>query len=105
MFIAGSDFDGKYPDKTIYEQLLDPACGSDLASLYIYAVYWVLTVVTTVGYGHATYQTNTELLYTCFLEVIATLAQAAAITVLMNVVRLDKYDFKHLLRLRIDQAD
>ena len=52
---------------------MDESTPMDFASLYIYSLYWVLTVVTTVGYGHATYQTSLEYLYACFLEVLATI--------------------------------
>ena len=74
MFVAGSDFNGSMDERTIYEQLQDKGSNKNLWSLYVYSLYFVLTVVTTVGYGHASYQTNAELLYICFLEVVATLS-------------------------------
>ena len=82
MFIPGTDFNGEYDQRTIYEQIIDPDSDKDLVSLYIYSVYWVLTVVTTVGYGNATYVKSEELIYACFLEVLATLLQAATIAIL-----------------------
>lgn len=69
MFIPMTDF--SIDQRTIYEQVIDENNPMNVYSLYIYALYWVLTVVSTVGYGHATYQTSREMLYTCLLEVVA----------------------------------
>ena len=74
-------------------------------SLYIYSLYWVLTVVTTVGYGHASYQTSTEYLYACFLEILATLIQAFMIGLLATTMMINKYSFKQLLHERINETD
>ena len=38
--------------------------------------------MTTVGYGSHNYSTSSELLYVCFLEVLATLSQAFFITMI-----------------------
>ena len=73
MFRIKSDFTND--ERTIFEQLTDEENPSDmtgnLESLYIYALYYVLTVLTTVGYGHATYAHEDELLYVIVLEAIA----------------------------------
>ena len=74
-------------------------------SLYIYALYWVLTVITTVGYGHANYQTSTEYLYTCFLEIIATITQAYLISILTTSLMITKFSFKQLLYERMSESD
>ena len=95
MFIPGSDFSAD--PRSIYEQVMDEDNDMGLASLYLYAFYWVLTVVTTVGYGHATYQTSGEFLYTCFLEVLATLIQALCIIVLSATFKINEYSFSYQL--------
>jgi hypothetical protein len=77
----------------------------NLASLYIYAIYWVLTVVTTVGYGHASYSTSTEMLYACFLEVVATLLQALSISILQTTLTINKYSYQRLLFIRMNEVD
>ena len=74
-------------------------------SLYIYAVYWVLTAISTVGYGHASYQTSNELIYTCFLEVLATIAQAYFITSCQMILMKHQYSFQYLVYERLRQAD
>ena len=56
----------------------------DVGTLYVYSLYFILTVVTTVGYGHASYSASRELLYIILLEVIATISQAIAIIVLTS---------------------
>ena len=85
--------------------MLDPDSEKNVVSLYVYAAYWVFTVVTTVGYGHANYQTNIELLYCCLLEIIATLCEALAISLLAYSLKMDRYDFNYLLHHRLLQAD
>ena len=71
MFITESDFSGDLDTRTIFEQISDPESPKKLTSLYIYACYWVMTVVSTVGYGHLSYQTSSEYLYACFLELLS----------------------------------
>ena len=56
----------------------------NVGTLYVYSLYFILTVVTTVGYGHASYSASRELLYIILLEVIATISQAIAIIVLTS---------------------
>ena len=63
-----------------------------------------MTVITTVGYGHATYQTNAELLYACFLELIATMTQAVLITVMTNIFKHDRNSSKALIDQRLNEA-
>ena len=83
MFIPGTDFSSD--PRTIYEQVIDSNSNMGLKSLYLYALYWVLTVVSTVGYGHARYSTSQELLYACFLEIVATINDAYMIMVLRTL--------------------
>ena len=73
MFREGSDFTSS--SDTIFEQLTDKDSPyyDDLRYLYIYSLYFILTVVTTVGYGHATYANPNELIYVMVLEAISAL--------------------------------
>ena len=103
MFIAKTDF-SKDP-RTIYEQVVDDDSPMSLSSLYIYALYWVLTVLSTVGYGHATYNASAELIYACFLEVLATITQAYTILSFANLLTIKEYSFEHLMFVRMNDAD
>lgn len=71
MFRVESDFTSSA--STIYEQLTDKESPyfDDLRYLYIYSIYFVLTVLTTVGYGHATYAHPSEQIYVIVLEAIS----------------------------------
>ena len=71
MFRAESDFTSS--PTTIFEQLTDKNSPyyDDLRYLYIYSIYFVLTVLTTVGYGHATYAAPSEQIYVIVLEAIS----------------------------------
>ena len=53
MFLRDTNFSSD--PRTIYEQIRDPDSPQNLFSLYLYAIYWVSTTVTTVGYGDVTY--------------------------------------------------
>ena len=61
--------------------------------------------MTTVGYGHASYQSSNELLYIIFLEVVATISQAVAIIVLSAGLNVGSAAFNNLLEERLDGAD
>ena len=43
---------------------------SDAAGTYIRAIYWVITTMTTVGYGDITPTTNVQTLYAMFVAVL-----------------------------------
>jgi hypothetical protein len=51
--------------------VVDKNNDKGLTSLYIYSLYWVATVFTTVGYGSHTYGTSAEYIFACFLEALA----------------------------------
>ena len=105
MFIEGTDFNGDQDQRTIYEQIKDETTASNIASLYIYALYWVLTVLTTVGYGHATYYSSYELLYACVLELFATLVQAYSIATLRDAFKIKEGSFEQVLTERMQGVD
>ena len=105
MFVEGSDFDGALDQRTIYEQVKDETTDKGIGTLYVYSLYFILTVVTTVGYGHASYQSSNELLYIIFLEVVATISQAVAIIVLSAGLNVGSAAFNNLLEERLDGAD
>ena len=69
--------------------MVDENSPSNLGSLYIYSIYYVSYVITTVGYGTHTYNTSLEMLYACFLEVIATITQAYLIAILAKTLNLN----------------
>lgn len=64
-----------------------------MSSLYLYALYYILTVVTTVGYGTHSYQTTRELLFACCLEIIGTLIQAYFVMILATTLTISHYSF------------
>jgi hypothetical protein len=69
--------------------VVDPNTPMNNASLYIYSIYYVSYTITTVGYGSHDYYTSAELLYACFLEVIATITQAYLIAILAKTLNLN----------------
>ena len=76
--------------------------GSSKYQIYVFSVYWVCTVVTTVGYGDYFGRTTIELMYTIFLEffglVVFTVLQVAVIQVVNHDTSFDSYS------TRMDQS-
>ena len=103
MCIVGSDFSAD-EDRNIYEQIIDKDYDYNEFAMYNYANYFVLTVVSTVGYGAHSYQTSGELLYVCFLEVVGTFIQAYLIAILATSLLIGQFKFKTLLHERIEQV-
>ena len=97
MFRVESDF--TKDERTIFAQITetDSLISDNLGSLYIYALYFVLTVLTTVGYGHATYGHSDELIYVIVLEAIAAVTQGYAIVLFQSFFKISQYSFKSLL--------
>ena len=84
MFRVGSDFSAD-EERTIFEQITeieDTEMSGNFTALYVYALYFVLTVLTTVGYGHATYGHSDELIYVIVLEAVAAVTQAYTIVLI-----------------------
>ena len=107
MFRTGSDF--TLDKRSIYEQLTGTegniAMKDDFIALYFYACYFVMTVLTTVGYGHATYGHPNELIYVMILEAIAAITQAYNIVLIQTTFNLSSYSYKKLLSQRMNDVD
>ena len=69
IFQKDSYFTGE--DLTIYEQVSDPE-NTKIYPLYIYSVLYVMTAITTVGYGNHSYQTQLEYYFAIILEILST---------------------------------
>ena len=89
MFRTGSDFTDD--ERSIYEQLTgtegNTKMKDNIGALYIYSLYFVLQVMTTVGYGTATYGHSNELLYVIILEAIAAVSQAYSIVLIQTTFK------------------
>ena len=77
----------------------------NLMALYIYALYFVLTVMTTVGYGHATYGHEDELIYVIVLEAISAVTQAYSIVLIQTSLNVQQYSAKTLLFQRMFESE
>ena len=71
MFIEGTGFSSD--PRSVYDQVTDPSSPYNVFSVYLYALYWAATTVTTVGYGDVSYSATKEYIYICFLEILATI--------------------------------
>ena len=103
MFRSGSDFTSD--ERSIYEQLTglegNISNQNNLAGLYIYSIYFVLQVLTTVGYGNATYGHADELIYVIILEAISAVAQAYTIVLIQTTFKVSEYSYKSLISQRM----
>jgi hypothetical protein len=60
--------------------------------LYVFSVYWILTVITTVGFGDYTGGTMLEYLITVFLEFTGLIVFSVLMILITNVVE-SNYNF------------
>ena len=70
--------------------------GYGPSEIYIFSIYWILTVVTTVGYGDFTGQNNKEMLYSILLEFGGLLLFSTLTGILVELVQIGG-NFKDLL--------
>ena len=102
IFVEGSDF-SKDP-RSIYDQINDSDSLS-ISGLYLYSLYFILTVVTTVGFGAHTYTCSREYIYVIFLELISTLIQGTLIIALREYSHYENQDFHHIIENRMESLD
>ena len=72
--------------------------------IYIFSIYWVFTVLTTVGYGDYTGQNSEEYLFTIFLEFCG-LTLFALLTGLITPLVTPEIDFQGMLMIKTDKLD
>ena len=67
----------------MYDQLQD----GDITywAIYIFALEYVVTALTTVGFGSHTYASNAELVFVCLIEVASALYTAYLIAIMTNL--------------------
>ena len=68
LWLGSSSFDNYEEGLVPWIRFNEDFAGYSIMKLYIFSVYWVCTVVTTVGYGDYYGATTIEYLYTIFLE-------------------------------------
>ena len=102
MFIADTQLsDDKRP---IYDQIMDKSTPVDLLDMYWFSVIFVLTCVTSVGYGTNVYQTQFEYLFVIALEVLSFAVLAILITGIKLYESLNEDNFKFLLTDRLEET-
>ena len=99
IFQNDSYFTGE--DLTIYEQVSDPD-NTKIYPLYIYSVLYVMTALTTVGYGNHSYQTQLEYYFAIILEIMSTWIQAVIIYIFAGAISLESSEFDSLVDTRLD---
>jgi hypothetical protein len=67
LWIGSEQFIGYEEGYDPWQFSIEDFVGKDKQNLYFFSVYWVCTVVTTVGYGDYSGQTSLERLFTFFL--------------------------------------
>ena len=88
------------PEASDYEQWVQ----YDWREIYIFSIYWVFTVITTVGYGDFAGGNETEWLFTILLEFLG-LAFVAIVTGLLTPLVQPKMDFTEMLSNRMIELD
>lgn len=68
VWIGSESFMGYEDDLLPWQMANDDFKDYTPYRLYIFSVYWVCTIVTTVGYGDYTGGTTLEYIYTMFIE-------------------------------------
>ena len=72
-------------------------------ALYIYALLFIMTALTTVGYGNHSYNTQLEYYFVMCLEMVSTLVQAVTIYIFSTVVSMKSNEFYALVDDRLNQ--
>ena len=77
MFISQGAIKGD--GKPLYDQYYDNEIT--WSSIYLFALEFVTTALTTVGFGSHSYQTNTEYIFVCVLEMMSAIYTALLISI------------------------
>ena len=90
--------------KTIYECVVADLYNKEtgLSSLYLYALYWVATVFTTVGYGSHTYGTSLEYGFACLLEALSIIVGAYLVVIVSGMLTLNQHSYRTLVDTRLN---
>ena len=66
-------------------------------SLYIYAILYIMTALTTVGYGNHSYGTQSEYFFVIWLEMMSTGVQAGTIYIFATLLNMKSNEFDSLI--------
>lgn len=86
IYIGSHHFDNYEPPYLPWTQANEEFQSYNNLRLYIFSIYWVCEVITTVGYGDYSGGTTLELLYSICLEFFGLLVFANMQTAVMQVV-------------------
>ena len=95
LFISDTDFN-KDP-RPIYDQITDPDSDSSFASMYIYAMVFIMQTLTSVGYGNTSYGTQIEWIYVIFLETVSVGLTALAMITVVYLINLRDRAFDEII--------
>lgn len=88
------------PDASDHEQWIDYSWDD----IYIFSLYWVFTVITTVGYGDFSGGNEIEWIFTIMLEFLG-LAFVAIVTGLLTPLVQPEMNFREMLSNRMFELD
>ena len=95
IWLGSISFENYEEGRLPWQMANDDFAGNSKYQIYVFSVYWVCTVVTTVGYGDYYGQTTIELQYTIFLEffglVVFTVLQVAVLQVVNHDTTFDSF--------------
>ena len=83
--------------RSCYDQIRDTSTTVDLLDMYFFSLVFILTAVTSVGYGTNTYSTRLEYLYVICLEILSFLIIALFATSIDVYQSLRQDDFAILI--------
>ena len=72
-------------------------------SVYFHSAVFVLSALTTVGYGTIGYNTEVEFIFVMFMECLSILILAINLSVIAVIINIQEDDFMHLAQKRMDQ--
>ena len=99
IYVGGDDFleyEEGYPP---WQHANSDFHGMDNYQLYVFSTYWVLTVITTVGYGDYSGGTTLEYQLSIFIEIFGLLVFTLMSSAVSRVVN-SKYHFRHYIQER-----